>query len=372
MSPQKNPISSIGLPSSEVLLLGPGPSPVSPRVREALGAPARSHLDPEFMAVLDDVRERLGRVFRAPAGSLTSAISGTGTSGMETVVANLTEPGMCALVVVTGYFGERLAQMFERYGAAVERLQVEWGTAVDPEAVAQALRDGQFNVVGLVHVETSTGVVNPVAEIAAIAHQHDALCVLDAVTSLGAMPLDTAAAGVDAAYSCSQKGLGAPSGLAPVMFAPSALARRVKARSFYFDLDLLESYWVGRKYHHTMSAPLLFALHTALCETEDEGLDARWGRHERHHQQFVEGLTSRGWSLLPAPAARAWSLNAVRIPAGADDAAVRRRLLTEHRIEIGAGLGPLAGKVWRVGLMGAGSTEGNVQAVLNALQEATH
>ena len=359
------------LPSHEVLLLGPGPSPVSPRVRAALSAPSRSHLDAEFMATLDDVRARLGRVFGAPAGALTSAISGTGTSGMETVVANLTEPGMCVLVVVTGYFGERLAQMFERYGATVTRLQVEWGRAVDPDAVAHELRDGQFQMVGVVHVETSTGVVNPVAALAAIAHEHDALCVVDAVTSLGAMPLDVSVDGIDAAYSCSQKGLGAPSGLAPVMFAPSALARRVRCRSFYFDLELLEAYWVGRKYHHTMSSPLLFALHTALCETEEEGLDARWQRHLRHHQQFAAGLNERGWSLFPEVSARAWSLNAVRIPDGVDDAAVRRRLMTEHRIEIGAGLGPLAGKVWRVGLMGAGSTPENVSTVLTALSEVT-
>ena len=359
------------LPSSEVLLLGPGPSPVSPRVRDALTAPSRSHLDPDFMAILDDTRARLGRVFRAPGGSLASAVSGTGTAGMETVVANLTEPGMSVLVIVSGYFGERLAQMFERYGAAVVRLQVEWGTAVDPSVVAHALRDSQFNIVGIVHVETSTGVVNPIAEVAALAHQHDALCVVDAVTSLGAMPLDIAASGVDAAYSCSQKGLGAPSGLAPVVFAPSAVARRVRCRSFYFDIDLLDAYWSGRKYHHTMSAPLLFALYAALCEVEDEGLDARWARHQANHQRFADGLAARGWELLPAPEARAWSLNAVRIPAGADDPAVRKRLLTEHHIEIGAGLGPLAGKVWRVGLMGAGSTAGNVDAVLHALAEVT-
>jgi len=189
--------------------------------------------------------------------------------------------------------------------------------------------------------------------------------------SPGAWPLDAAALGRDAVYSCSQKGLGAPSGLAPVMFAPSALACRVRCRSFYFDLELLESYWVGRKYHHTMSAPLLFALHAALSETEEEGLAARWQRHEQNHQRFAAGLASRGWSLLPEPAARAWSLNAVRIPAGADDGAVRKRLLTDHRIEIGAGLGPLAGKVWRVGLMGAGSTSANVDAVLSALTEVT-
>lgn len=359
------------LPSTDVLLLGPGPSPVSSRVRDALGAPGRSHLDPEFMTLLDDVRARLGRLFRAPAGALASAVSGTGTAGMETVVANLTEPGACVLVIVTGYFGERLAQMFERYGAAVERLHVEWGRAVDPAAVIHALRDGQFTMVGLVHVETSTGVVNPVAEIVAAAHAQGALCVLDAVTSLGAMPLDVEAAGVDAAYSCSQKGLGAPSGLAPVVFAPSALARRVRCRSFYFDLELLDAYWTGRKYHHTMSAPLLYALHAALCETEDEGLTARWQRHQRNHARFAAGLATTGWSLLPAPDDRAWSLNAVRVPAGVDEAAARKRLLAEHRIEIGAGLGPLAGKIWRVGLMGAGSTEANVDAVLAGLTEVT-
>lgn len=357
------------LPSSEVLLLGPGPSPVSKRVREALGAPSRSHLDPEFMALLDDARVRVGRVFRAPKGAVAGVISGTGTSGMETVVANLTERGMCVLVVVTGYFGERLAQMFERYGAAVERLPVEWGKAVDPQAVAHALRDRQFSMVGLVHVETSTGVVNPVADVAKVAHDHDALLVLDAVTSLGAMPLDCAAIGVDAAYSCSQKGLGAPSGLSPVMFAPTAIAKRVPCRSFYFDLDLLDAYWSDRKYHHTMSAPMLYAIHTALVETEEEGLEKRWKRHEKNHQRFVAGLEAKGWSLLPEPSARSWSLNPVRIPAGADDAAVRKTLLTKHRIEIGAGLGPLAGKVWRVGLMGAGSTEGNVDALLAALSE---
>ena len=216
------------LPTTDILLLGPGPSPVSPAVRAALGAPSRSHLDPEFMAVLDDTRARLARVFKAPEGALVSAISGTGTAGMEAVVANLTEPGMCVLVVVTGYFGERLAQMFERYGAAVERLQVPWGRAADPADVARRMVDGQFAIVGVVHVETSTGVVNPVADIAAVARQHDALCVVDAVTSLGAMPFDAAADGIDAAYSCSQKGLGAPSGLAPLMFGPRARNRRVQ------------------------------------------------------------------------------------------------------------------------------------------------
>ncbi len=361
------------LPESEILLLGPGPSLVSPRVRAALSAPSRSHLDPEFMAVLDDVRATLARIFGAPAGSIAAPISGTGTAGMEAVVANLAEPGKRALVIVTGYFGDRLAQMFERYGATVERVNVEWGRAAEPARVADALAKAQshYDLVAAVHVETSTGVVNPIREVAALAHEHDALMIVDAVTSVGAMPFDAKADGVDACYTCSQKGLGAPSGLAPVLFTPRALARKVKCRSFYFDLDLLDAYWSGRRYHHTMSAPLLWALHAALVEVETEGLGVRHERHLANHRLLAIGLEAMGWSLLPSPNDRAWSLNAVNVPQGVDDAAVRKRLLAEKRIEIGAGLGPLAGKIFRVGLMGAGSTEANVDLVLSALDEAS-
>ena len=366
-----NPLPQLSIPQSDILLLGPGPSPVSANVRAALSAPARSHLDPEFMAVLDDVRAKLARVFGAPAGSIAAPISGTGTSGMETVVANLVEPGKRALVIVTGYFGDRLAQMFERYGATVVRLNAEWGKAAHPGAIEKRLAEDRFDVVACVHVETSTGVVNPIREIGAAAHAHDALFVVDAVTSIGAMPFDAAADHVDACYTCSQKGLGAPSGLAPVMFTPRALARKVRCRSFYFDLDLLDAYWTGRKYHHTMSAPLLWALHAALSEVEAETLAVRWSRHESNHHRFAAGLDGMGWSLLPSPTDRAWSLNAVNVPPGVDDAVVRKALLTERRIEIGAGLGPLAGKVFRVGLMGAGSTEGNVALVLTALDEVS-
>ena len=323
------------------------------------------------MAVLDDVRAKLARVFGAPEGSIAAPISGTGTSGMETVVANLAEPGTRALVIVTGYFGDRLAQMFERYGATVERLNVEWGRAAESARVAEALAKAQtpFDFVACVHVETSTGVVNPIREIGAAAREHDALSVVDAVTSIGAMPFESVLDNVDACYTCSQKGLGAPSGLAPVLFTPRALARKVKCRSFYFDLDLLDAYWSGRKYHHTMSAPLLWALHAALSEVESEGMQARWRRHQHNHQRFAEGLAEMSWSLLPAPGDRAWSLNAVNVPSGVDDAAVRKGLLTEKNIEIGAGLGPLAGKVFRVGLMGAGSTAANVDLLLSALRE---
>lgn len=352
----------------ERLLLGPGPSPVSPRVMQAMAAPVISHLDPAMMALLDDLRARLSSAFGAADGALTLAISGTGTSGMEASVANLTKPGARALVVVTGYFGDRLAQMLERYGATVSRLQVEWGRACDPAQVARALAAERADIVGIVHGETSTGVVNPIEEILAIARTHDALTIVDAVTTLGGVPLMTGTWGADACYSCTQKGLGAPSGLAPITFSPRALAARTASRSFYLDLALLEDYWVRRKYHHTISAPLIYALHEAIVAVQEEGLEARWGRHRRNHTALAAGLEALGVSLLPPESERLWTLNAVRVPDGIDEAAVRARLLEEFGIEVGAGLGPLAGKIWRVGLMGAGSTLSNILLFLSAFE----
>ncbi len=358
------------LPTTDRLLLGPGPSPVSARVLAALSASPRSHLDGEMMALLDDIRARLARVFRAGEGAFSFAVSGTGSSGMEAAVANLTAPGKRALVVVTGYFGDRLANIFARYGAEVVRVEGEWGRAIDPAMVEQALAAGRFDLVGVVHAETSTGVRNPLREIAAIARRHDALVIADAVTSLGAMPLETGAWDVDACYSCSQKGLGAPSGFAPITFSARALERKVACRSFYLDVTLLEDYWVRRKYHHTISAPLVYALHAALSEVEEEGLEARWGRHEAVHHALVSALAPLNLSLLPPPAERLWSLNAVTVPAGVDEAGVRGTLLRKHGIEIGAGLGPLAGKIWRIGLMGSGATPENVGRVTKALGDA--
>jgi alanine-glyoxylate transaminase/serine-glyoxylate transaminase/serine-pyruvate transaminase len=355
------------LPTTDRLLLGPGPSPVSARVLAALAAAPRSHLDPDLLAILDDVRARLERVFRAPEGSLALAVSGTGTAGVETMAANLVEPGRRAVVVAGGYFGERLATILARNGAEVDRVEVEWGRAADPSDVARALASRRADLVAMVHAETSTGVRHPVAEIARLARDYDALMVVDAVTSLGAVPVDVAAWGIDACSSCSQKGLGAPSGLAPVVFTPRALSRRVACRSFYLDVGLLEDYWLRRKYHHTISAPLIYALATALAEVDEEGLDARWARHERVHQALVSALDEAGLSLLPAPSDRLWSLNAVRVPADVDDAAVRSDLLRARGIEIGAGLGPLAGKIWRIGLMGSGSTVENVARVMAGL-----
>jgi alanine-glyoxylate transaminase/serine-glyoxylate transaminase/serine-pyruvate transaminase len=233
--------------------------------------------------------------------------------------------------------------------------------------VREALRARRADLVAVVHAETSTGVRNPVADLAPIVREQDALLIVDAVTSLGTMPLEMGEWGIDACFSCSQKGLGAPSGLAPVAFSERALSRRVACRSFYLDLGLLEDYWVRRKYHHTISAPLVYALAAALEEVETEGLPARWQRHEHTHLTLVDRLAAQGLSLFPAPADRLWSLNTVRVPEGVDEGQVRRRLLEDHAIEIGAGLGPLAGRIWRVGLMGSGSTVTNVDRLMAAL-----
>ena len=351
-------------PPAGTLLLGPGPSPVAPRVMDAMAAPVLSHLDPAMMAILDDIRARMGRVFKAPDAAFSFAISGTGTAGMEAAVANLTRPGTRAVAVVTGYFGDRLAQMLQRYGAVVSRVDVEWGRACDPARLETALKAG-VDLVAMVHAETSTGVLNPVGELCRLAASHGATTIVDAVTSLGAHPVDVGAWGADAVYSCSQKGLGAPSGLAPVSFRRKAEA--TESRSFYFDLNLLYEYWVNRKYHHTISAPLVYALREALVAVEEEGLEARWRRHETNHATLVEGLAALGLELLPPPGERLWSLNAVKVPAGIDEAGVRKRLLDDFKIEIGAGLGPLAGKIWRVGLMGSGSTAENIALLTSAL-----
>ena len=329
-------------------------------------APVLSHLDPDMMAILDDIRARLHRVFRANDGAFSFAVSGTGTSGMECAVANLTRPGMRAIAIVTGYFGDRLAQMLTRYGATVARVEVEWGRACDPAQLEKTLASGS-DLVAMVHAETSTGVLNPVADLCRIARARGALTIVDAVTSLGAHPVDVAAWGADAVYSCSQKGLGAPSGLAPITFQEISRLKGGPARSFYLDVNLLRDYWIDRKYHHTISAPLVYALQEALAAVEEEGLEARWARHRANHEALLEALRPLGLDVLPPPAERLWSLNAVKIPAGVDEAAVRKALLQQHDIEIGAGLGPLAGRIWRVGLMGSGSTRENITRLVKAL-----
>jgi alanine-glyoxylate transaminase/serine-glyoxylate transaminase/serine-pyruvate transaminase len=329
-----------------------------------------SHLDPDFVPIMDDTRALLQRVFKADAKALTIATSGTGTSAMEAAVANAIQPGTRTIVIVTGYFGERLVEMFTRYGATVRRIDVEWGRAVDPQRLREELKKEGADVIGMVHAETSTGVRNPIRELAGIAREHGALTIVDMVTSLGAQVVELAEWGVDIAYSCAQKGLGAPSGVAPIAVASAARARLVPCRSFYLDLKLLEDYWVGRKYHHTMCTSLIYALREALLMVEEETLAARWARHERNHLALAAGIEAMGLSLLPPPAERLWTLNTVKVPAGVDEAKVRRTLLTTFNLEIGAGLGPLAGKIWRVGLMGAGSTPQSLLQFLGAFESA--
>ena len=358
----------IALPERERILLGPGPSPVAPRVMRAMAAPVLSHLDPDLLGLMDDLRGRLAGLFRAPAGSFCFAASGTGTSAMETAVANLIGEGTRVLAIAGGYFGDRLAGMCERCGGSVTRLPHEWGRAVDPEAVRRALLDTPADVVTIVHAETSTGVLNPVADVATIAREHGAITIVDAVTSLGGHPLEMESWGLGAVYSCAQKCVGAPSGVAPLAFSPAALERRVKAQSFSFDLGLLEDYWVRRKYHHTICASMLYALREALLMIDEEKLESRWARHEWHHRALAAGLGAMGLTLLPPEGERLWTLNAVRVPDGVDEAAARKQLLQRFDIEVGAGLGPLAGRIWRVGLMGAGSTPAIVVLFLGALE----
>jgi alanine-glyoxylate transaminase/serine-glyoxylate transaminase/serine-pyruvate transaminase len=319
---------------------------------------------------MDDVRGQLRRLFGADDKALALAISGTGTSAMEAAVANAVSEGTRGLVIVTGYFGDRLAQIFERYGARVRRIDVEWGRAVDPQQLRDELRREGADVIGIVHAETSTGVRNPVKELTTVAREHGALTIVDTVTSLGGHPVDLAGWGVDIAYSCSQKCIGAPSGVAPIAVSGPARARLVPCRSFYLDLKLIEEYWVGRKYHHTMCSSLIYALREALLMVEEEGLAARYARHERHHKALAAGVEAMGLSLLPPPPERLWTLNTVRVPAGVDEAAIRKTLLTAFNLEVGAGLGPLAGKIWRVGLMGASSTPQTLLQFFASLESA--
>ena len=360
----------MALPDTERILLGPGPSLIPPRVLRAMAAPVLSHLDPDFVPLLKEVGSSVRRLFRADDQALALATSGTGTSAMEAAVANFVSDGNRGIVIVTGYFGDRLAQIFERYGASVRRIDVEWGRAVDPQRLRDELRREGADVVGMVHAETSTGVRNPIEELAAIVREHGALSIVDTVTSLGGHDVDLAGWGVDVSYSCAQKCVGAPSGIAPIAVSGPARQRMVKCRSFYLDLKLLEDYWVGGKYHHTMCSSLVYALREALLMIDEEGLEARWARHERHHHAFAAGLEATGLSLLPPAGERLWTLHAVRVPPGVDEAAVRRTLLNSFNIEVGPGLGPLAGKVWRVGLMGASSTHQTLLQFLAALEEA--
>ena len=356
-------------------LMGPGPLDIHPRVYRALTSPVIGHMDPAYFKILDQIGEGLRQVFQTQ-NEVTHATPGTGTSGMEACVANLMEPGDPVLVCVHGYFGDRVRQMAERQEAEVTVIEGEWGKPIDPQKVADALKEKAYKVITLVHAETSTGVLQPMNDIVRLAKEHGVMILLDTVTSLGGVELKIDEWGIDAAYSCSQKCIGAPPGLAPVTFSDRAVeaakARKHPIRSWYLDITLLEKYWgsTPRVYHHTSSSTLNYAILEALLLIEEEGLQNRFERHIRNHQALVAGVEAMGLNMLVEPEYRLPTLNTISAPEGIDEAKVRSYLLETFNLEIGAGLGALAGKVWRVGLMGYSSSAENVLFFLSAISRA--
>lgn len=353
------------------LLMGPGPSNVAPTVLEALAAPVVGHLDPTFIRMMEEIKTMLRTVFQTKNG-MTFPVSGTGSAGMEFCFVNLIEPGDSVVIGVNGVFGVRMVEVAERCGAKVAKVEAPWGRIIEPDQIAAALKQRRPKLVALVHAETSTGALTPVEEISRLTHEAGALLVLDTVTSLGGCPVDIDGWNVDAVYSGTQKCLSCPPGLAPVSLGDRALEvatrRKTKVQSWYLDVNLLASYWGGnRVYHHTAPISMNYALHEALRLVLEEGLENRWRRHQENHLALKNGLEKLGLELGAQEGHRLWQLNAVNVPDGVDEAAVRQKLLQEFSIEIGAGLGPLKGKIWRVGLMGETSTRKNVDRFLEAL-----
>jgi alanine-glyoxylate transaminase/serine-glyoxylate transaminase/serine-pyruvate transaminase len=357
---------------SQRVLLGPGPELVHPRVTAAMSAPLLGHLDPEFLAMMDRTQELLRYAFQTE-NRLTLPISGTGSAGMEAAVASLVEPGDAVLVCVNGYFSTRIAEMARRHGGEVETIERAWGEVFDPDELRASLRRRPARVVAVVHAETSTGALQPLDGIAEVVHAEGALLLVDAVTSLAGVPVAVDALGLDLVYSGSQKCIGAPPGLAPLTVGPRA-EERIAGRStavdtWYLDLSLLQRYWgPERTYHHTAPISLDFALYEALRMVAEEGLEARWERHRANAELLWAGLEELGLALHVPAERRLPMLTTVRIPDGVDDGEVRGRLLRDYRIEIGGGLGPLKGQVWRIGLMGHSSSPENVELLLGALR----
>lgn len=355
------------------VLMGPGPSDVHPSVLAAMAAPTVGHLDPYFLNVMDEVQSMLRQVFQT-TNHMTMAISGTGSAGMETCVVNLIEPGDRMVVGVNGVFGGRMAEVAERVGAEVTKIERPFGEVFSPEEVAAAIKKSQPKVVGIVHAETSTGAKQPLEEIAKIVHDAGALLLVDCVTSLAGIPVEIDRLQIDAAYSGSQKCLGCPPGLSPVTFGPKALEamdnRKKRVSSWYLDIGLLRNYWGNnRAYHHTAPINMNYALHQALRLVLAEGLEARYARHHLHHSALKAGLNAMGIQYSVAADVSLPMLNSVLIPDGVDDAAVRSQLLNEFGIEIGGGLGPMKGKTWRIGLMGEAAKKSNVLVFLAALEQ---
>jgi len=362
----------------ERLLMGPGPSNPDPRVLAAMTANPVGHLDPYFVQVMDETMSALRSVYRT-SNHHTVPISATGSAGLETIMLNLLEPGDNAIVCVIGYFGQRLAEMARRAGADVRTIEVPQGEIVDPAQVAAELAKRPAKLVAFVHAETTTGALQRIEPMVEVARNAGALVAMDCVTSLAGVPIDIDAMGVDAAGSCSQKCIGAPPGLAPITVGPRAMeavrARKHKPSTWYFDLALLFQYWGEksgnrtRAFHHTAPIAMIYGFHEALRLILEEGLEARWARHQTAHEALVAGLDRLGLSLFTPDANRCPTINVVNAPAGVEEAKVRRRLL-EMGVEMSGGLGALAGKVWRVGVMGYNAQVPRVERFVGALEEA--
>ena len=356
------------------LLFGPGPTMVEPRVYQAMAKPIVGHLDPYFFEVVGDIQKLLGKVF-GTTNSFTFAISGTGSAGMETAVANFVEPGAKVAVFANGFFCDRLSEMARRNGGQVVRFEKPWGEVFGDEEAREFIRREKPAVVAYVHAETSTGALQSGLAICTAAHEAGALVIADTVTSLGGMPVMVDNTGIDIAYSCTQKGLSCPPGLAPVTVSPRGLewlrARKGAPATWYLDLRLLDDYFEGaHRYHHTAPISLFYALREALMAIAEEGVGERWKRHLRCHLAFVAAVEAMGMKMHVADGHRLWTLNTPCVPEGIDDLNVRKRLMQEHGIEILGGFGPLAGKVFRIGIMGPLATSENVLFFLDAFETA--
>ena len=353
--------------------MGPGPSEVSQRVLLAQARPTLGHLDPAFQDLMEETKAGLSRLFRAPDYACVP-LPGPGTSGMEAAIMNLLEPGEVAVIAINGLFGQRMADMAERAGAEVVRVEHPWGKPIDPAKVEAALWARGAKILAFVHAETSTGVMSDPAPLCALAREHGALSVVDCVTSLGGIAVNAAEWGADVLYAGTQKCLSAPPGLAPFAIGPKAMAavraRTTKPRTWLYDLQLLMSYWGGeggRAYHHTAPVNAVYGLHEALVMLFEEGEGAAIARHARMHQALAAGIGALGLEFAVAKASRLPQLNAIRVPEGIDEARVRAHMLERFGVEIGSGLGPLKGKVWRIGLMGASATPRHVRLCLTAV-----
>ena len=355
-------------------LMGPGPSDVNPRVTAAMGAPTIGHLDPEFVRLMDEIKQLLQYAFKT-SNRLTIPISAPGSAGMEACFVNLLEPGDKAIVCQNGVFGGRMKENVERCGATAVMVQDAWGEAVDLQKVEDALKaNPDAKLLAFVHAETSTGARSDAKGLTALAHQYDCLSLVDSVTGVGGIELDVDGWGIDAIYSGTQKCLSCPPGLSPVSFGERAVAviknRKTKVQSWFLDMGLIMAYWAGdgaRTYHHTAPVNSMYGLHEALVILQEEGLENSWQRHAYHHSALVAGVEAMGLDFAVAKEARLPQLNSITVPAGIKEAEVRSRLLNDYNLEIGAGLGALAGKVWRIGLMGESSCKTNVLICLGAL-----